>query len=70
MTKVVSVQLGHFIFFTFDSKLLRIRPMAANGMLGTLEGQGNTHGHSRSPKTTQKVRRQFLYLGMITLSIT
>ena len=23
MTKVVSVQLGHFIFFTFDSKLLR-----------------------------------------------
>ena len=23
MTKVVSMQLGHFIFFTFDSKLLR-----------------------------------------------
>ena len=25
MTKVVSVQLGHFIFSTFDSKLLRIQ---------------------------------------------
>ena len=70
MTKVVSVQLGHFIFFTFDSKLLLARPVASERHVGVPRKPGQQPRPFEVPNNNAVVRRQSLYLGMITLSMT